>query len=175
MLNASSRCRKIASLSPLQTSPMSLEVIIGNNQQATEIPESWLTALERVAHEAARLALENAAEHDSPLHHLATLEVALVDDATSDQVHRDFMQIDGPTDVITFHHGEIVIGAQVAERQAAEYGEPLGREILRYFVHGLLHLAGHEDAEADERAAMEAAQEKIVSELWSKGLSEWLC
>ena len=40
---------------------MSLEVIIGNNQHATEIPESWLTALESVAHEAARLALENAA------------------------------------------------------------------------------------------------------------------
>ena len=110
---------------------MSLEVIIGNNQHATEIPESWLTALESVAHEAARLALENAAEMESPLSLLATLEVAIVDDATSDQVHRDFMDIEGPTDVITFHHGEIVIGAEVAERQAAEYGEPLAREILR--------------------------------------------
>ena len=78
---------------------------------------------------------------------LATLEVALVDDATSDRVHRDFMNIEGPTDVITFHHGEIVIGAEVAQRQAAEYGEPLAREILRYLVHGLLHLAGHEDAD----------------------------
>jgi hypothetical protein len=52
---------------------MSLEVIIGNNQEATEIPECWLTALESVAYEAARLALENAAEEDSPLFHLATL------------------------------------------------------------------------------------------------------
>ena len=81
------------------------------------------------------------------------------------------MDIAGPTDVITFHHGEIVIGAQVAERQAAEYGEPLARELLRYLVHGLLHLAGHEDAEADERAAMEAAQETIVTTLWTSGLS----
>ncbi len=153
---------------------MSLEVIIGNNQEATEIPESWLTALESVAHEAARLALKNAAEDDSPLSLLATLEVAIVDDATSDQVHRDFMDIEGPTDVITFHHGEIVIGAEVAERQAAEYGEPLAREILRYFVHGLLHLAGHEDTEPDARAAMEAAQETIVAELWTADLRERL-
>ncbi len=151
---------------------MSLEVIIGNNQQATEIPESWLTALESVAHEAARLALENAVEDDSPLSHLATLEVALVDDVTSDQVHRDFMDIEGPTDVITFHHGEIVIGAEVAERQAAEYGEPLPREILRYFVHGLLHLAGHEDGEPVERAAMEVAQETIITQLWTPALRE---
>lgn len=153
---------------------MSLEVIIGNNQESTEIPESWLTALESVAHEAARLALENAAEEDSPLANLATLEVAIVDDATSDQVHRDFMDIEGPTDVITFHHGEIVIGAEVAERQAAEYDEPLAREILRYMVHGLLHLAGHEDAEPAERAAMEAAQETIVARLWTPEFRERL-
>jgi probable rRNA maturation factor len=153
---------------------MSLEVIIGNHQEATEIPESWLTALESVAHEAARLALENAAEEDSPLFHLATLEIAIVDDTTSDQVHRDFMDIEGPTDVITFHHGEIVIGAEVAERQAAEYDEPLAREILRYMVHGLLHLAGHEDQDAAERATMEAAQETIVARLWTSELRERL-
>jgi probable rRNA maturation factor len=149
---------------------MSLEVIIGNHQSATEIPESWLTALENIGQQAARLALAGATGDDTPLHHLATLEVALVDDETSDRVHRDFMEVEGPTDVITFHHGEIVIGAQVAERQAADYGEPLAREILRYLVHGLLHLAGHEDQQADARAAMEAAQESIVAELWSPDL-----
>lgn len=154
---------------------MSLEVIVGNHQEATEIPENWLTALEAVANEAADLALSNAACEDSPLAHLATLEVAIVDDETSDRVHRDFMNIEGPTDVITFHHGEIVIGAEVAERQAAEYGEPLAREILRYLVHGLLHLAGHEDADPSERAAMESAQESIVSKLWTPGLEARTC
>jgi len=149
---------------------MSLEVIIGNHQAIAAIPECWLTALEEVAHEAAELALAHAASDDSPLSHLATLEVALVDDATSDRVHRDFMNLEGPTDVITFHHGEIVIGAQVAQRQAAEYAEPLARELLRYLIHGLLHLAGHEDADPDERAVMEAAQETIVSQLWSNEL-----
>ena len=149
---------------------MSLEVILGNHQEITEIPEKWLTVLEVVAHEAADLALTHAVGDDSPLSHLATLEIALVDDATSDRVHRDFMDLEGPTDVITFHHGEIVIGAEVARRQAAEYGEPFAREILRYLVHGLLHLAGHEDLGPDERAAMENAQEFIVAELWTADL-----
>ncbi len=153
---------------------MALEIIIGNHQEAIEIPVSWLTALEDVGIEAAALALEVSVDEGNSLQHLATLEVALVDDDTSERVHMDFMQIEGPTDVITFHHGEIVIGTEVAKRQAEEYGEPLGREVLRYFVHGLLHLAGHEDAEDEERKAMEAAQERIVELLWNDGLCEKL-
>lgn len=153
---------------------MSLEVIIGNHQEQTDIPEHWLTALEDFAPEAAALALARAATVESPLSLLGTLEVALVDDETSSRVHLDFMNEEGPTDVITFHHGEIVIGAQVAARQAAEYGEPLAREILRYLVHGLLHLAGHEDENSAERQAMEAAQEEIVSSLWNAGLDRRL-
>ena len=153
---------------------MSLEVIIGNHQGEIEVPLSWTIALEQIAEIAAGLAFQAAAEEDSPLSHLATLEVALVDDETSGRVHMDFMEIEGPTDVITFHHGEIVIGAEVAKRQAAEYGEPLGREILRYFIHGLLHLAGHEDVSEEERKTMESAQEEIVAKLWVDGLDQKL-
>ena len=149
---------------------MSLEVILGNHQEATPIPAIWLTTLEDVAHEAALLALAHAVGDDPPLAHLDTLEIALVDDATSDRVHRDFMNLAGPTDVITFHHGEIVIGTEVARRQAAEYDEPLAREILRYLVHGLLHLAGHNDSDPAQRATMESAQETIVAKLWSAAL-----
>lgn len=153
---------------------MSLEIIIGNNQEAIDIPESWLTAYEDIACQAAALALEHAAQPECPLHFLATIEVALVDDETSDRVHREFMDIEGATDVITFHHGEIVIGAEVASRQAAEYDEPLTREILRYFVHGLLHLAGHEDADPVEREKMETAQEAVIGILWTEELERCL-
>lgn len=152
----------------------SLEIIIGNHQDAVDIPVAWLTALEDIGEAAARMANGCAAHEENSLAHLATLEVALVDDETSARVHVDFMEIPGPTDVITFHHGEIVIGAEVAKRQAEEYGEPLGREILRYFVHGLLHLAGHEDGEENESKAMEMAQEEIVAKLWESGLAEKL-
>ncbi len=148
----------------------SLEIIIGNHQEAVDIPLAWLTALEDIGDSAAQMAAGFAAHEENSLIHLATLEVALVDDDTSARVHMDFMEIPGPTDVITFHHGEIVIGVEVALRQAEEYDEPFGREILRYFVHGLLHLAGHEDAEEAGRKAMEAAQEEIVAKLWAAGL-----
>jgi probable rRNA maturation factor len=99
---------------------MSLEVIIGNHQDAVDVPVAWLTALEDVGGVAASMAVERAADEENSLAHLATLEVALVDDATSERVHMDFMDIPGATDVITFHHGEIVICAEVAKRQAQE-------------------------------------------------------
>ncbi|MBC7979952.1 MAG: rRNA maturation RNase YbeY [Armatimonadetes bacterium] len=153
---------------------MSLEVIIGNHQSVVDIPVSWLTSLEGATEMAAEMALAAAVSDDSPLSHLATVEVAIVDDETSAKVHLDFMAIAGPTDVITFHHGEIVIGAEVALRQAKEYGEPLGREILRYVVHGLLHLAGFDDVEEDGQKSMEAVQEIIVARLWAEGLCEKL-
>lgn len=150
---------------------MTLDVIIGNHQERVAIPEAWLTALEKSAHEASTLALVHAAVEDSPLAILGTIEVALVDDAMIDQVHRDFMNIEGATDVITFHHGEIVISAETAYRQAAEYHEPPAREMLRYLVHGLLHLAGHDDQDDASRAQMEASQEAIVTALWQGGLA----
>ena len=55
------------------------------------------------------------------------------------------MSVDGPTDVITFRHGEIVISVETAERQAKEYSTSFDRELRLYFVHGLLHLVGLED------------------------------
>jgi len=151
---------------------MSLEIIVANHQEEIELPVSWVTALEDVGLMAAELAGEFGVGDDYPLMHLATVEVALVDDETSGRVHQDFMGIEGETDVITFHHGEIVIGVGVAKRQAEEYGEPFGRELLRYFVHGLLHLAGHEDEKDDEREVMEGAQEEIVARLWASGVGE---
>jgi probable rRNA maturation factor len=153
---------------------MSIEVIIGNNQETVAIPESWLTAYEDIASDIVALALAHATHNDSPLHHLATLEAALVDDETSDRVHREFMNIEGATDVITFHHGEIVIGAEVALRQAAEYNEPPAREILRYLVHGILHLAGHEDESDTDRTRMERAQEEILTKIWTDDLASRL-
>ncbi|WP_367874131.1 rRNA maturation RNase YbeY [Luteolibacter sp. Populi] len=143
------------------------EIIVGNNQSRTEIPEAWLTLLEKGgALAAAEILARHVAAEDAPLHDHECIEVALVDNETSARVHEQFMGIEGETDVITFHHGEIVIGVEVAFRQAAENGEPPLRELFRYIVHGLLHLAGHEDEEATDRERMEAAQEPLVARLW---------
>lgn len=151
---------------------MALEIIIGNHQTRMAIAEAWLAALEEVAPKAAALAMENQTTSESPLSLLGTIEVALVDDAMIGRVHRDFMDIEGATDVITFHHGEIVISVETALRQAAEFDEPPTREILRYLVHGLLHLAGHDDMAPAHRATMEAAQEAIINHLWEGGFGD---
>lgn len=148
---------------------MKLEVLICDHQSKVALPSEWLVDLESAGVRACGWIREDfLASGSAPLLALESVEVALVDDSESDRVHRDFMGIEGPTDVITFEHGEIVIGVEVAKRQAADYEEPELRELLRYLVHGLLHLAGHEDEEEDDRKRMEAAQEKIVAVLWDE-------
>lgn len=146
---------------------MSCEIGVVDHQSESPLDRRWLERLEQLATlAAARLTERQQVLPGAPLAGCARVEVALVDDAESARVHRDFLGIDGPTDVITFDHGEIIIGVGVARSQAAAYGEPEWRELLRYVVHGLLHLAGYRDATAPERQRMETLQESLVPELW---------
>lgn len=148
---------------------MKAELVVCDHQTVDPLPAAWLVLLERAGSAALERILGEPVIRDSaPLPRLEAIEIALVDDDTSDRVHRDFMGIPGATDVITFAHGEIVIGRQVATRQAEEYGEPELRELLRYLVHGLLHLAGHEDTDPADRRRMETAQETLLARLWEE-------
>lgn len=106
-----------------------------------------------------------ATSPDAPLLSLDLVEISFVSDEAIAQVHGDFMSDPTPTDVITFHHGEILISLDTAQRQAAEIAELYEREVARYIVHGLLHLAGWEDKEEVERTAMHAVQERILASL----------
>ena len=133
-----------------------------------------LPRLTRAVNAAVPHVLRHLKGSEPPLANLPEIEASIVSDTAIAKVHAQFMDDPTATDVITFHHGEIVIGAEVAERQAAEYDEPLAREILRYMVHGLLHLAGHEDAEPGARTTMETAQETIVAHLWTPEFRERL-
>jgi len=121
--------------------------------------------LESTGGPAAEAAWQARCRDEAPLGNLDQIEVALVDDETIARVHAEFMNDPAPTDVITFDHGEIVISVETGARQAEEHREPLERELLRYLVHGLLHLAGHEDGEEEARAKMIAEQERIVARL----------
>ena len=70
--------------------------------------------------------------------------------------------------------GDIVISVDTAARQAAEYDAPLEREIERLLVHAVLHLAGHDHMEPDERARMEAEERRLASAIgmpWPYSLS----
>ena len=118
--------------------------------------------------QAASACLRYPGQSKAVLPGLDQVEVSLVSDRVIAGVHRRFMNIAGATDVITFAHGEIVVSAATAAREALERGEVLEREILRYVVHGLLHLNGHEDQAAGEAAAMWEAQEAVVRLLWPR-------
>lgn len=107
-----------------------------------------------------------AREAESPLAQLVEVDFILVSDRTIAKVHGDFLDDPTPTDVITFHHGEILISLDTAERQAAEHGEDYEREVARYMVHGLLHLAGWSDHDPAERAEMHRIQEEILDAVW---------
>lgn len=97
---------------------------------------------------------------------LATIEISLVSDRAIARMHRHFLNVPGATDVITFPHGEIVISASTAVRQARQNGESTDREIARYIIHGFLHLHGHEDADERDAATMWTAQEEVLDKLW---------
>ena len=77
-------------------------------------------------------------------------------------LHRKFLGQSGPTDVMTFQHGEIFISVDTARRHARAFGNSLLRELKLYIVHGLLHLHGFDDQTPSEAHKMKAAQEKIL-------------
>lgn len=94
---------------------------------------------------------------------LDSIAIYLISDKKSDQLHREFMQIEGPTDVITFNHGEIFIGVGVALENSQLHHQTLETELARYIVHGLLHLHGYEDKTLHKSQQMWDIQEKIVN------------
>lgn len=96
------------------------------------------------------------------IHDLPEVSVVVVSDHRIGLLHDEFLGDPRPTDVITFLHGEIVLSAETACRESAGRGIPVPREVARYAVHGLLHLAGWTDATPHEAAEMRAVQEKIL-------------
>jgi probable rRNA maturation factor len=90
------------------------------------------------------------------------ISVVLISDRRMSGLHRRFLNATGPTDVITFQHGEIFISAPTAQRQAKRFGTSTRHEIQLYISHGLLHLAGFDDQTPAQRAMMRAAEAKIL-------------
>ena len=118
--------------------------------------------LERFANRALRLCLREQSRGSS-LTSLEEIQGLLISDRRMSELHRRFMRIGGPTDVITFHHGEIFISVETARRQARAHGTSLTHELRLYLVHGLLHLHGFDDHSPAGSRRMVLAQEKIVA------------
>jgi probable rRNA maturation factor len=100
--------------------------------------------------------------------------VALVDDARLQALHRTFMGLDTPTDIMTFpigegggkmRGGELVISVDHALTQADAWDMSPAEEIEFLVIHGLLHLLGWRDDTEIERDAMMARQEALF-QIW---------
>jgi probable rRNA maturation factor len=90
--------------------------------------------------------------------------VTIISDRQMARLHQRFSGVAGPTDVLTFHHGEIVISVETARRQARAFGSTTENELRLYILHGLLHLYGFDDRSARARAAMHQVQDQLLSD-----------
>jgi len=96
------------------------------------------------------------------LSRLSEIFVWLISDRRMAQLHRKFMHRTGPTDVLTFQHGEIFISIETAKEHARAFGNPLTSELHLYIVHGILHLHGFDDHTRTGARKMNKMQEKIL-------------
>ncbi len=130
-----------------------------NHQQSHPVDLPWLR---RIVKAALPHCMDAAKSVDAPLLHVPEVEISLISDDEITRVHAEFLDDPTPTDVITFHHGEILVSADTALRQGTEHQQPLNRELALYMIHGLMHLGGWDDHEASEAAQMAAHQQRIL-------------
>jgi len=143
---------------------MSVEV---NNESGLPADESEIVALARHVLAATRV------------HPQAELSVVLVDEAAMEQLHVQWMDEPGPTDVLSFPMdelrpgndtedgvpgllGDVVLCPQVAVRQALAAGHSTQEELLLLTTHGILHLLGYDHAEPAEEKEMFDLQRKLL-------------
>lgn len=94
---------------------------------------------------------------------LNRIHILIVSDRRMAALHKEFCGITGATDVLTFQHGEIVISADTAATQARMFHTNVTAEIQLYVLHGLLHLAGFDDATPSKRRQMHQLQRKLMT------------
>ncbi len=100
--------------------------------------------------------------------------VVLADHPTVHDLNREWLGHDYPTDVVSFVldedarprgalDGEVYVDLDTAAEQAPEFGATMAHEALRYVAHGVLHLAGYDDATDEQRAAMRALEDRYLA------------
>jgi len=102
------------------------------------------------------------------------LSVALVDDAEICSLNTSYRGKRRPTDVLAFsllegegaeHRGrllgDVVIGVEMAARQARARHRGLDDEIARLLIHGTLHLIGYDHQRREEARQMRAQERRL--------------
>ena len=146
---------------------MSIEVL---NESGLEFDVRRLSRLARFVMEQMRV------------HPQAELCIKAVDEDTIAELNGQWMEKEGPTDVLAFPMdelrpgkvneepeegvlGDLVLSPAVAERQGVEAGHGREAEIDLLTVHGILHLLGYDHAEPEEHAVMFGLQGELL-EKW---------
>jgi probable rRNA maturation factor len=116
----------------------------------------------------------------------ADLAIIAVDEAAMEQLHVQWMDEPGPTDVLSFPMdelrpakpgdepatgilGDIVLCPPFALKQAEAAGHSLADELAVLTVHGLLHLVGFDHATAEEEKEMFGLQKQLLDSFASPG------
>jgi probable rRNA maturation factor len=145
---------------------VSIEV---NNESGVSVDEAEIAALARNVLDAMRV------------HQQAELSVVLVDEASMEQLHVQWMDEPGPTDVLSFPMdelrpgnddeepepgllGDVVLCPAVAAKQAAAAGHSTEEELDLLTTHGILHLLGYDHAEPDEEREMFGLQTQLLQD-----------
>ena len=142
--------------------PDKMNIVIANRQRAKRINTR---SLKRMVKEVfSELAVVEA-----------ELGINLVADREMALVNETFLQHVGSTDVITFDHtnrrgrgkrrkihGELFVCVDVAVSQADEFETGWQSEVVRYVIHGILHLLGHDDLKPHLRREMKREENRLV-------------
>ena len=105
---------------------------------------------------------------------IESLGVILASHALVYELNREWLGHDYETDVVSFSlddtalarralDGEVYVDLDTAAERAPEFGATMEAEALRYVVHGVLHLAGYDDATDEGRAAMRALEDRYLA------------
>ena len=104
----------------------------------------------------------------------AAIDISVVDDAGIIEVHREFLQQENTTDVISFDLSDdlepgrtfqLVVNADMAKRQAAKRGHSTEAELALYMTHGMLHNLGYDDMEPQQAKIMHQTEDTILQRL----------
>ncbi len=156
---------------------MNLDLVIASRQRTKKINARRLRLI--VTDLLARLEVTEAG-----------LGIHLVGAKEMARINWQFLQHKGSTDVITFDHsppspslrsppsklaapspglhGELYVCIDDAVAQAREFKTTWQSEVVRYVVHGVLHLLGHDDLKPALRRKMKRAENRLVRDLGAR-------
>lgn len=100
------------------------------------------------------------------------LAIHLIDPPEMTRINEHFLGHEGSTDVITFDNmqpgqdgclaGEIFISVDDALGYARQFRTTWQSEVVRYVVHGILHLLGYDDLKPELRRVMKREENRLV-------------